>query len=71
MTDTRTYREIGVSRDGHVATHAPRAAPLRRRRELHYLAPRRGDGKDRRRYDPSRAQGCGSAQASHWLARRQ
>jgi hypothetical protein len=31
MTDTRSYREIGVSRDGFVATHLLQAAAVRRR----------------------------------------
>jgi hypothetical protein len=32
MTDTPSYRDIGVSCDGYVATHALRAAAVRRQR---------------------------------------
>ncbi len=34
MTDTPSYREIGVSRDGLVATHALRAGAVRRRERI-------------------------------------
>ncbi len=34
MTDTPSYREIGVSRDGHVATPALRAATMRGRQRV-------------------------------------
>jgi hypothetical protein len=34
MTDIPSYREIGVSRDGIVATHALRAAGVRRRQRV-------------------------------------
>ena len=61
MTDTPPYHEIGVSRDGLVATHALWAAGVRRRQRVANLALLSGDGKDRRRHDPGRARGCGSA----------
>jgi hypothetical protein len=34
MTDTPSYREIGVSRDGHVATHALPTATVRGRQRV-------------------------------------
>ena len=34
MTDTRSYREIAVSRDGLVATHDQSAAAVRRRQRV-------------------------------------